>query len=482
MQETTISALSVAASLAVGIGGTAGIAVSGAGALANNVILTKTNAYVANSTLVAGLVSEDFTTGSGVVALTLDDTVRLTDGYSNGGDAGKLYRYTGENASLDLGLQDYSTGPWQRIGNVILDARNLSSINATIVAASAAIGGGGAAGVGASIGVAIAENMIGWNRAGERIPAEVQAYVLNSSIDAAGDLIQTAQATESIDAVVVSGSVAVGIGGSAGIAASGAGSSADNKIATLVKAYIDGDGDTGIVADRITLTAYDNSSIDSVVVGASLAAGLSGGLGAALSIGVSLARNEISNEVEAYINAADDVTSRVGDIVLDAAVLESGHDNRYTTASGAVELEKGETVQVLVGHNRGGDVGAVYRYVGEDYNYTSTMGVVDIKQGDTVRLLGGYHGGGDAGSLYIWNGGNANLDLGNTLDEGNHNFRRLRGGLSGSGRRFRGRGRIKRGRCGSHQCHSHQNQRLRRAQYSGKCRRRPDRCPELIVD
>jgi len=108
VKQTTITAVAVAASVGVGAGGV-GIGISGAGAEATNLISTKTNAYIEDSSLK--------TTGAG-------------------------------------------TGPGT--GDVTLDAQSDASINAVIVGASAAIGAGALGGLGASIGVALARNYVGY--------------------------------------------------------------------------------------------------------------------------------------------------------------------------------------------------------------------------------------------------------------------------------------------------------------------------------
>src|SRR5258706_9116455 len=117
----------VAATLAADMAGPAGIAVSGAGADATNVILNKPNAYVLDSTIVSAR-------------------------------------------------------------DVLIGASDNSTISATVATASLAIGAGGAGGVGASIGASLAENLIRWTRNGTASPAEVQAYVRDSSIQATRDL------------------------------------------------------------------------------------------------------------------------------------------------------------------------------------------------------------------------------------------------------------------------------------------------------
>ena len=89
-------------SVSIGGGGAAGIAVSGAGAVARNIILTKSNAFIDGSDLSSA-------------------------------------------AEVDL------------------DASSEATIRALVVSASAAVGVGGTAGIGASVGVSIARNFIGWD-------------------------------------------------------------------------------------------------------------------------------------------------------------------------------------------------------------------------------------------------------------------------------------------------------------------------------
>ena len=118
---STINVIVAAASVAVG-GGLVGIAISGAGAVAENAILTKTDAYIADS--------------------------KVT---SQGGD-------------------------------VSINAASTSAITATVVAASVAIGGGGYAGVAASIGVAIAKQL--HRLAGGRHPGKRRGSCLRPALDA----------------------------------------------------------------------------------------------------------------------------------------------------------------------------------------------------------------------------------------------------------------------------------------------------------
>ncbi|MEZ6090103.1 MAG: hypothetical protein R3C05_19165 [Pirellulaceae bacterium] len=251
VSSTSIDAIAVAASLAVGVGGSFGAGLSGAGADSTNVILTDTKAYIEESVI-------------------------------------------------------------ESAGAVDIDATSTSSVIATIVAASAAVGVGGSGGLGASIGASIARNYIGFDDAGttdvDKV-SEIKAFVEDSSIDATGILSADAIADQTIGSTVFAGSVAIAVGGTGGVAASGAGVSSTNKIGADVKAFISGDGADGIRASGVTLRADDLSTI-SAFAGAASIAGAVGGTGAiALSVGVALARNEISNEVEASINGASSLES-----------------------------------------------------------------------------------------------------------------------------------------------------------------------------
>jgi hypothetical protein len=388
-EAATINALSIAASVSLGFAGTTGVALSGAGAETTNVILTGTNAYVEGSKVISA-------------------------------------------------------------GDVVLYAGNTSILTAKIITKTLTTDIKKTTSVGASIGASLARNLIGWDKDGNPAPAQVQAYVKNSSIAAEGDLIQTAVADETIEAIVVAGSVAISGGGTAGVGLSGSGADAENKISTQVKAYIDGDGATGIVADNVTLTALDLSDIKADVGAGSLAASFAGTAAVSLSIGVALAENNIANQVEAYIANADSVTARDSSITLQAlegavvdalsvaaslaASFSGGVGVALSGAGSETENTIGNTVKAYIanstvttkpsfdytqqnspteivhGDRVGLDNGRIYEYVGEapligDINlgaqdYTDTTlwkSIIYIQQdspaqvvkGDRVRLDGG---------------------------------------------------------------------------------------------
>jgi Ca2+-binding RTX toxin-like protein len=335
-ETATIKALSIAASASIAIAGTSGIALSGAGAETTNVILTGTNAYVEGSNLISA-------------------------------------------------------------GDVVLYAGNTSTITAKIITGSVSAGIGGTAGVGASIGASLARNLIGWDTNGIYMPAQVQAYVRNSSIDAEGDLTQTAVADETIDAIVVAGSVAIS-GGTVGVGLSGSGADAENKISTLVKAFIEKEtnysGPTPIVADSVTLTALDISDIKADVGAGSLAASFAGTAAVSLSIGVALAENAINNVVQAYITNADSVTATDGAVTLQA--IESATVDALSIAA-SLAASFGSVGVALSGagaeatNTIGNSVNAVITDSSvttspSPFDYTTQHRPATIEQGDRVRL------------------------------------------------------------------------------------------------
>ena len=95
-----------------------------------------------------------------------------------------------EDASIQdsnvLPFTDDQNNQWQ-VDDVNVIARSSSSIAATVVSVSGALGIGGAGGGAASIGVAVASNVIG-DPTPEADTAEIKAYITDSSIDAAGDV------------------------------------------------------------------------------------------------------------------------------------------------------------------------------------------------------------------------------------------------------------------------------------------------------
>jgi len=234
--------------------------------------------------------------------------VKVNVGYDDAkGSEKSIYRFIGDDpASINLGNEDYTnTNRWDWVGSTRVSTQDYSNTDM-------------------------------WKQVNlVSSPVEVQAYIVNSEVDAAGDLTQTAVSDQSIDALVVAGSAAVS-GGGVGVSVSGAGAGAINMITSDVKSFIDydtafGSRLTDIDAGSVNLTAQDTSMITAVTGAASVAAAF-GGVGVGVSIGVAGAYNEISNDVSAFIADADVTTT----------------DYEYTLASTPHVLTEGDRVLVNV--------------------------------------------------------------------------------------------------------------------------------------
>ncbi|MDG1896561.1 MAG: hypothetical protein P8J37_16785, partial [Fuerstiella sp.] len=258
VSKTNISAVSAAASAGIGVGKT-GVAISGAGAVAVNSILTKTDAQIVDAIVASA-------------------------------------------------------------GQMTINSTNSAVINSAVVAASLAIGGG-QQGVGVSLGVAVAQNRIGSTAGGNPGTARTSAVVKDSSVDAVGKLTLQAISSQKIGSLVFAGSVGVGIG-QAGVGLSGAGVYSENSIKMDVLSQIDGDGSGAsrkFEASAIDVLATDQSYISAFAGAASVAAGF-GQVGVAVSIGAAIARNDIGSTTKAEIkNANDSITTQSGHVTVKAA-------------------------------------------------------------------------------------------------------------------------------------------------------------------
>ncbi|MBY0398013.1 MAG: hypothetical protein K2X91_16310, partial [Thermoleophilia bacterium] len=263
-------------------------------------------------------------------------------------------------------------------------------------------------------------NLIGYELDGTRNPSEVQAYARNASIDARGDLRLTATADATIKTEVLSGSVAVA-GGTTGVGLGGAGSTAENQIATLIRAYVDGNGARGIRAGNLVLEAVDTSEIDATAGSASLAAGF-GLSGVAVSIGTGLARNTISNEVESYIVGATNVSTGADRTSADGSVaLRPGDRVRLasdyavprfdTTSPAAFQVNTTPLTKTRITDLFPNDVVRLL----QDFDTTADSGrltkVRQVTPGDFVLATPGYAGTGQSGRIYRYLGAAGLRDL-----------------------------------------------------------------------
>ena len=307
--DATTTAASVAASL-----GTTGVAISGAGAEATNVILGSTLAYIDNSHVIsADGVGVSSTNSASIDATIVSAAVSVAVGS------------TGVGAAIGVGLARNFIG-WQLGGGDSYDYTFSSEPTQLVSGDLVFIENGARAGdIYRYVGNTISESseddiVLSQQDYGDSTQWElsnlvetgmpVHAFLKDTSMDAEGSLAIIATANQTVDAIVVAASGAISAG-SVGVGLSGAGVSADNRIASDVQAYIDGDGSSGLGIDalHVSISAEDTSIIDAEAEAASLAAAFAGSVGVSLSIGVSIATNTITNDVQAYLVNAASVTA-----------------------------------------------------------------------------------------------------------------------------------------------------------------------------
>ena len=208
-------------------------------------------------------------------------------------------------------------------GAVDVLALGLSRINAVVLGMSASVSVSQYAAASASIGVAMAENVIGYdvNSAGQVVALgagrpvnEIVAFIDRSAVTAGAVSVDARNVSfkangdvdrkQSIDAVVVAGAVAVSVayappvvdGASLAVSGAGAGARAVNKIQTGITARIsDQNQQNRFEAGSVTVRALDQAEINSTIAAVAIAVAVSLGATAALSVAASLAQNEIGN-------------------------------------------------------------------------------------------------------------------------------------------------------------------------------------------
>ncbi|MBC8509085.1 MAG: tandem-95 repeat protein, partial [Chloroflexi bacterium] len=334
LENATIDAGAVAASLSAAFSAGLGIALSGSGADATNFIANTVKAYIDNSTVETRQL-HDYTTGQQVPTLNPGDRVLLLSDVG-GGTSGEIYEYTGGSATnTNLGAQTYTDPEWDLIGqsanydqDILVNAQSTSSIVAVVGAAAVGAGWGTVAAAGA-MGYSKATNLIGVDPADHTstLLNQVLAYVVNSNLQSAGDILITASSTDRLDALSFAGSVAIAVG--LGGALAGSGTEITNLISSQVHAYMADTTATAVGDIKVQATS------DSQVIKAnSLGVAVAVSLGAA-SVAGSEAVNTIANEIQARISStASKTISAGGNLEVSAKAIESKIGGVEATASG----------------------------------------------------------------------------------------------------------------------------------------------------
>ncbi|NOI65300.1 LEPR-XLL domain-containing protein [Vibrio sp. 99-8-1] len=270
--DNNINAVSAAASLAVAVSSKLSVALSGAGALAENIITGDTKAYITNSDISS-------------------TTIKPQGKDSEGNDLPDL---------VLLNSRD-----------ITVSASNISDIDASVIAASASVAVGAKAGIGVSIGVGKANNYIGNDD--DRL--QVYSYIENSNINVKGDVDVVATSNLTVDADVTVASMAVTGSGGGGLALSASGIGVSNEIYSLTTSYIKNSNE--LKANNVSVGSSNTSNIKVTAIAASVAASFAP-KGAAVSIGISKVSNLADMRVRSYIDSAKITSNNKFDLVSDA--------------------------------------------------------------------------------------------------------------------------------------------------------------------
>ncbi len=306
-ESATITAITAAAAAAGSAGGIA-ISFAGAGANARNVILTRTTATIEDSDVDGDAVSLTATsTGTTIDALVAGISAAISAGL--GADAAAIGVAVAENY---IGWDPHPAGTT----DLTTDSTTGSVTNGkTVMIASGSAKGdiykyvGTTAIPAANLKTQDYTDTSKWQQLGTTAAGETTAAITDSDVDAT-TLALTATSSETITAEVEAASVALA-GGGVAVAAAAAGVYVANRIGQATRATISGgtitvDGD-GTTA--ITLEAEDTSTITATGGAASVAAafGFSGSYSAAIA--GAIARNDIAAEVAAFISGATVTTT-----------------------------------------------------------------------------------------------------------------------------------------------------------------------------
>ena len=332
-ENASVDATAIAASLSVAIG-LVGVALSGAGADADNIIANEVTSFIDNSTVVTET-PQDYLSNQQINVLETGKRVLLVEGATGafgGGIAGQVYQYKGAtrgSATSPVGLRNENyrdATQWELLAigskDIIVDAQNYSSITSLVGAISAGAAGGLVA-VAGSVGLSLSDN---------EIHNKMLASISQSSLLSSGDVLITATSEETIKSDAFAGSVALAIG--IGAALAGAGVEVTNVFDTDTHAFIDA-SDVIAVGDIVVHVTSDSELLGSSAVGVSLAVSLVG-----LSVAASLVDTSITNDIQAYISGGgDNIIAAGGDIDVEALVVQAKIDDVVAvTASISVGL------------------------------------------------------------------------------------------------------------------------------------------------
>jgi len=346
LDQTNIipSGLNVTGSDSVGIGGL----------VVRNDVRSEVDSYITDATVAAS--DSDITveaTEQAVINATAESAASSSGGSAYGtGTSLAINGLIATNAVLSSSSARVTdstvtatdlTGGNVNAGNIFVDALNVSEIDATVLSATTS---GDTA-----VGISLAFNTIGWQPQnllfntldallgdsvlGSETPAEVEAYIQDSTVTAGGDLAVQAHNLPLLNAFITNQaeSAASALFGATGMSASGI--LASNLVSSATRAYIEFTGGQGDVSagGNLTVSSSDEGGIKSSSDLASISQTTN-------DAGVSLLQDALANFDKYY-----DFTTASGEVV----VGQPNYD--HTSSATNATVATGEVVKVNYGYH-----------------------------------------------------------------------------------------------------------------------------------
>jgi len=266
-------------------------------------------------------------------------------------------------------------------GNITLDARDTSRIDAdgggfalALLTAGTSGGGGGSGSV--SVGFSVAVNTIN---------DTVRSSIVDATVQAAGAVTLNADAKPAIEALTLGGAGAGTAGNTSGFGFTfaGAGVGSGNAVNSTAEAFVERGA---VTASNVALSADGGANITADAGGVAIAATLGAGSGGSgtVSIGIAVAINNISNIVRAYGNAASIVANSVSLDAVSTATIDA------LTIGGAIAVQAGQGAG-FNGSGAGSGSGntitnTVDAYIKGSSTVTANQGTVAIRAKDLSKI------------------------------------------------------------------------------------------------
>ena len=227
---------------------------------------------------------------------------------------------------------------------ILVQAGDTSKSTAIAGVLNAAVGTQSNASV--AVGASAAVNTItgaGTNDA-NGVPQLVTAQIDNSIVNGGGNVTVSASSKPTLLTITAAGSGSFSSGDDSNVGINGAGAGSGNSINGAIQALVSGAATSVTGAGTIDITATDDTSINAVAGGVSIAGAFGGNNGVAVTVGAALAINSVTDDTYAVIQGAK--VNAIGGLTVNATNTSSIF---ALTVGVAGALGSGSTAGVAVG-------------------------------------------------------------------------------------------------------------------------------------